>query len=111
MFGKETLIVKEREQKLSQYFIDLLKWVPNIIVFRNPPPLHRSLTEFLREGADVIRQQNLMKEVDSKGDYMKNMVFDKILRKGPFGKSTLLNSSGGKKHVLHKFYVIYQHLD
>jgi len=47
-----------------------------------------------------------MKEVYSKGDYMKNMVFDKILRKGPFGKSTLLNSSGEKKHVLHKFYVI-----
>ncbi|CAD8148285.1 unnamed protein product [Paramecium octaurelia] len=100
LFG-ENKVIKQREQKIGEYFQQLLKC---------PPPNHKLLLDFLREGVDTIRQQELQKEVSSKAEILKYLKEEKILKKAQFGKTTLY-SINGKKIILHKFYVIQQQSD
>ncbi|CAD8059335.1 unnamed protein product [Paramecium primaurelia] len=100
LFG-ENKVIKEREQKIGEYFQQLLK---------SPPPNHKLLLDFLREGVDTIRQQELLKEVTSKTDMLKYLKYEKVLKKAQFGKTTLY-SINGKKIILHKFYVMQHQSD
>ncbi|CAD8064842.1 unnamed protein product [Paramecium primaurelia] len=98
---RENKIIKQREQKIGEYFQQL---------FKSPPPNSKLLLDFLREGVDTIRQQELLKEVNSKTDLLKYFKYEKVLKKAQFGKTSLY-SVNGKKIILHKFYVIQHQSD
>ncbi|CAK73595.1 unnamed protein product (macronuclear) [Paramecium tetraurelia] len=100
LFG-ENKVIKKREQKIGEYFQQLLKC---------PPPNHKLLLDFIREGVDTIRQQELLKEVSSKQEILKFFNSERVLEKGQFGKTTLY-SVNGKKIILHKFYVMQHQSD
>ncbi|CAD8068827.1 unnamed protein product [Paramecium sonneborni] len=101
-FISENKVIKQREQMIGEYFQQLLK---------QPPPNNKLLLDFLKEGVDNIRQQELQREVNSKSDFMKHLKEERLLKKSIFGKTTLYSNNNGKKIILHKFYVMQNHSD
>ncbi|CAD8089776.1 unnamed protein product [Paramecium sonneborni] len=98
---EEKILIKQREQMIGEYFQQLLK---------SPPPNQKLLLDFLREGVDTIRQQELQKDVSSKSEILKYLKKERVLKKTLFGKTTLY-SNNGKKIILHKFYVMKHQCD
>ncbi|CAD8164314.1 unnamed protein product [Paramecium pentaurelia] len=98
---EENKVIKQRKQKIGEYFQQLCQ---------SPPPNHKLLLDFLREGVDTIRQQELLKEVNSKTNLLKYLKYEKVLKKAQFGKTSLC-SANGKKIILHKFYVMQRQSD
>ncbi|CAD8132786.1 unnamed protein product [Paramecium pentaurelia] len=93
---RENKFIKQSEQMIAEYISQLIK---------SPPPLYKLLYEFLRDGADAIRQKELSKEITSRSELLKLIKTEKVLKKSLFGKTKLCTFQGIKV-ILHKFYVL-----